>query len=249
VRDDGPEVALPWALARTANPAGGLLSSVRDQLRYARFWLGDGTAANGTRVLSPASMREMQRPQAQMGLDASVGLAWMLRDADGVRIVAHGGATRGQISAFVMAPERRFAITVLTNADHGSELCNSVTAWALRELLGLHEPETTHLPASEPELAALAGTYTAALSDLELRLEAGALMLHVAPKAGFPTRDAPALPTPEPMRVAVCGPDRIVVLDAPLKASRGEFLRGPDGAIAWLRFGGRVRRRLRERAS
>src|SRR5690348_5478267 len=32
-----------WAFPRSCNPTGGLMSSVRDQLRYARFHLGDGT--------------------------------------------------------------------------------------------------------------------------------------------------------------------------------------------------------------
>src|SRR5262245_43778504 len=40
-----PKVARPWALARVANPMGGIISTVKDQLRYARFHIGDGTAA------------------------------------------------------------------------------------------------------------------------------------------------------------------------------------------------------------
>src|SRR5262249_20274256 len=38
-----------WRLARTVHPAGGLISSAPDQLRYARFHPGDGAAADGTR--------------------------------------------------------------------------------------------------------------------------------------------------------------------------------------------------------
>ena len=38
-----------WALPRSCNPTGALMSSARDQLRYARFHLGDGTAPNGSR--------------------------------------------------------------------------------------------------------------------------------------------------------------------------------------------------------
>jgi CubicO group peptidase (beta-lactamase class C family) len=34
--DDQPRVLRPWDLPRTNNAAGGLVSSVRDQLRYAR---------------------------------------------------------------------------------------------------------------------------------------------------------------------------------------------------------------------
>jgi hypothetical protein len=45
------------------------------------------------------------------------------------------------------------------------------------------------------------------------------------------------------VRAALCGTDAILVLDEPLKGVRGEFLRAPDGQIAWLRAGGRVMRR------
>ncbi len=50
------EVARPWALARNANCVGGLISTVKDQLRYARFHLGDGLAESGERLLTPESM-------------------------------------------------------------------------------------------------------------------------------------------------------------------------------------------------
>jgi hypothetical protein len=35
----------------------------------------------------------------------------------------------------------------------------------------------------------------------------------------------------------------VIALDEPFKDSRGEFLRNPDGSIAWLRIGGRVHAR------
>jgi CubicO group peptidase (beta-lactamase class C family) len=50
---DGKPVVEPefWALPRILHPTGGLISSARDQLRYARFHLGDGRAPDGTRCL------------------------------------------------------------------------------------------------------------------------------------------------------------------------------------------------------
>ena len=79
------------------------------------------------------------------------------------------------------------------------------------------------------------------ICDLELR--DGALILQRIPKRGFPTKDSPAAPTPPPTRLALCGADHVIALDEPLKDSRGEFLRNPDGSIAWLRIGGRVHAR------
>lgn len=49
-----------WSFPRSCNPTGGLLSDARDQLRYARFHLGDGTAADGSRLLSPQSLEAMR---------------------------------------------------------------------------------------------------------------------------------------------------------------------------------------------
>jgi CubicO group peptidase (beta-lactamase class C family) len=42
VKGGEPAVSRPWVVPRNAAPAGGLASSAKDQLRYARFYLGDG---------------------------------------------------------------------------------------------------------------------------------------------------------------------------------------------------------------
>ena len=76
-----PVVLAPWALPRSANPAGGLIASVNDMLRYARFHLGDGTA-DGRRVLRAESLRRMQTP---LGPGGSVpGLGEIRLEAVGV---------------------------------------------------------------------------------------------------------------------------------------------------------------------
>ncbi|WP_147372809.1 serine hydrolase domain-containing protein, partial [Calidithermus terrae] len=133
-------IARPWALARNANAVGGLSSTVRDQLRYARFHLGDGRNEQGERVLSPESMRLLQTPQVPAADGQEMGLSFFLRDVGGVRVVSHGGATNGQMSAFWFVPERDFACTILTNADHGRFLNNHLTAWVQKHLLGLEAP-------------------------------------------------------------------------------------------------------------
>ena len=59
---DGKAVVDPsfWRFPRSIDPTGGLISSVRDQLRYAAFHLGDGRARNGKRLLSSRSLVEMR---------------------------------------------------------------------------------------------------------------------------------------------------------------------------------------------
>ena len=240
VVDGTPKVATPWALPRTANPAGGLTSSAGDQLRYARFHMGDGTAADGTRVLARERIALMQTPAVQAAGGERMGLAWFIQDIDGVRIVRHGGGTNGQISAFMFAPARDFALTILTNANSGGELTEDVTKWALEHYMGLVEPTPTPLERTEAQLAAYAGRYIAALTVADLVVRDGSLVLELS-YSDFPADESP--PAPPPARVALYVEDKIIVLDGPLKDARGEVLRGADGSIAWLRIGGRVHRR------
>jgi CubicO group peptidase (beta-lactamase class C family) len=233
-----PKVARPWALPRTSNPVGGIISTAKDQLRYARFHMGDGTAPDGTRLLKPESIALMQTPQVSAADGNLFGLTWFLRDVDGQRIVRHGGATNGQLSAFMMVPARRFAITVLTNADHGGALHRDITCWALDHYLGIRESDPDLLDPGEESLAAYAGLYTGFMADLDLRLRDGALYIQDVPKLALPGAALP--PADPPVRMAFCGEDRIVALEEPIKNTRGEFLRAPDGSIAWLRIFGRV---------
>lgn len=237
-------VARPWPLARTANPAGGIASTARDQLRYARFHMGDGTAPDGARLLSREALAEMQAPSAPAANGEFSGVTWFIKDVAGERIVRHGGATHGQLSAFAMVPARRFAITVLTNADRGDELHRAVTQLALEQFVGLVEPAPAAQEVPAERLAEYAGRYEARASLMELSLHDGELVLQLTPKGGFPTKDSPPEPPPPPSRLAVCGTDQVIALDEPLRGGRGEFLRGADGRVAWLRIGGRIHARL-----
>ena len=249
VGDGDPAVARPWGLARAAHPAGGLVASVRDQLRWARFHLGDGTAPGGARLLPAAALAGMRAPLvATDGAGGRMGLTWFLQDLVGVaggpgaRRVAHGGGTHGQLSAFQLVPERGFALAVVTNANRGGRLLREVTEWALRHYLALAEPKPEPLPRSETELAPYAGRYAGALAtgDVELRVRDGGLVLQMFPKGGFPKPGTPPPPAPPPVRAAVCAGDGLVGLEPPLQDARADVLRGPDGRIAWLRFGGRL---------
>ena len=241
VIEDAPRVATPWPLARSANPAGGLSSSAGDQMRYARFHMGDGTVEDGTRILSPESMRLMQTPVTSAGDDREICLTWFRRDVGGVRIIQHGGATNGQQSAFLFAPERRFALTVLTNANAGAQLADEVETWALQKYLGVGESEPVHEERSPEQLKEYLGSYVSHLVTVELGVDAGQLFLSFTMSDKFPADEPP--PPPPPTHLAFYAPDRVIALEGPLKGSRGEFLRAPDGGIAWLRIGGRIQRR------
>jgi CubicO group peptidase (beta-lactamase class C family) len=85
-----------WEMPRSLNATGGLISSVRDQLAFARFHLGDGRAPGGKRLLTPRSLKRMRSHPGPGGtlvveLDG-LGVTWQLRPSrQRVRIIQHGG--------------------------------------------------------------------------------------------------------------------------------------------------------------
>ncbi len=238
--DERPVVARPWAFPRATTPAGGIVSTVHDLLRYARFHLGDGRADDGTRLLTADALARMRAPLAEADLGRSIGIAWFLRDIAGVRFAFHGGVAIGQQGILMLAPERSFAIAVQTNSARGGLLHQSVTTWAQAHYLGVRAPEPTFVELPRARLLEYAGRYTAALSDAELALADGALAYRSHSHNVLKVEPPP--PDPPPSRIAFLGDDAFICLAGPLKDQRGEFLRGPDGRVRWLRTGGRVYR-------
>lgn len=240
-----PQVARPWALARNANAVGGVASTVRDLLRYARLHLRSGTADNGARLISEESARQMHTAQAAADNDRQVGLAFFLTEVGGRQVVMHGGATKGQMAQLQLIPGHDFALAMLTNSDRGDELYNEIGAWILRERLGLESPQDVPIDVDDATLDEYVGRYNGAYStdDVILTRREGQLVLELIPKGGFPDVDMPPPPAPPPVRAALYAPDRLIPLEEPLNNSRGEFIRDRAGKIEWLRFQGRLCRR------
>lgn len=234
--EGAPVVVGPWTDARAVNPAGGEISSARDQLRYARFHLGDGMA-NGKPVLSPAGMRRMQTALGPGGAIGDVflegfGVAWQLWQAGGVPVVSHGGSTAGQQSSFALVPEREFAVTVLTNADSGVALGMEVTDWALDAFLGLRRPPLTPVTVSPVRLAEYAGDYSFG-DGITVRITErdGGLQLAIeAPDETVPPIDAP---------LTFVGQD-LVTLEYLGITILSDFVRNDAGEVGWARFSGRM---------
>src|SRR5215813_8415079 len=242
-----------WRVPRSAHPAGGLISSARDQLQYARFHLGDGTAPDGTWLLSHASLVAMRSDPGPGGtifveLDG-VGVTWMLRpSAEGVRIVQHGGDAGGQHSGFLMVPERGFAFTTLTNSEGGPKLVHDLFTddWALRRFAGISNLPAVPRALSPGELAPYEGRYVAqvigpdgAVAEVlvELRGDRGQLHMTLTSRE---TVSTPTSPGGAEFRLAFYRDDFVLVLDAtgqPI-GTRSDFVRDADGRVAWLRHHG-----------
>jgi len=243
------EVLQPWALSRTSAALGGLVTNVKDLLRYARFQMGDGSweGPDGQiiQLLKPQSIKTMQSEQAKAGSMAEeVGITWMLRQAGNIRVIGHGGASNGQMSILQIAPDQNFAIVVVTNATIGTNLCGEIVSWALEHFLEAPKEKVVYLDLASEKLEEYVGEYEAALSKATISMRDRQLFLQVRSKGGFPKPSSPPTPTPPEVRLAFTSKDQVVSLDYPFVGSKGDFLRNPDGSIGWFRSGGRIHKRL-----
>ena len=244
--DGSVAVARPVLLPRSAAPAGGIWATARDQIRYARFHMGDGAAESGARVLSERSLRLMQEPTCSLdggGLGDSVGISWMIRDVGGVRLVSHGGTTNGQQAAFSFAPQHGFAIAVLTNSSKGIQVEQELVKWALATFLGVADAEPEILQLDTTALQEYAGAYRSDTSIVTLAVSDRTLQVSLAyTEEGLQlyrtvSEDAPQIPPP--FDIGLIGDDRYAVLNGPYKGLKGAFVRR-DGRISGMDLGGRL---------
>ena len=131
-QDKKVKVSRPWAIGRAGAPVGGVISTVKDLLTYARFHMGDGKSASGEEVLSAKSLEQMRTPlYPATGFD-QIGLTWFIRNAEGLNIISHGGATNGQIAGLYFIPEKQFALAILTNGEDGRLITKAALKQAMK---------------------------------------------------------------------------------------------------------------------
>jgi CubicO group peptidase (beta-lactamase class C family) len=240
-----------WRLWRTLDPTGGLIASTRDLLRYARFHLSDGATADAP-LLSPATLRAMRTdlgPGGTMETDFDgVGVTWFQRStADGVPVYKHTGDWPGQAAGVLFVPARGFAMTVLTNATSGMPLRDELMFadnGPLHQFTGLRYPPAVPQVLAAVRLAPYEGRYWAEViapppgdaAETWFELTAREGRLDVQMLAGEVALTA---------KLAFYRDNYARILDsngAPV-VLRADFVPGPDGRIAWFRFGGRLHAR------
>jgi CubicO group peptidase (beta-lactamase class C family) len=225
----------PWYESRSAHPAGGGISaSARDQMRYARFHLGDGGG-----VLRRDTLEQMQTATTPGGSGEQYGIGWHLRDFAGARVVAHGGSTLGHQSAFEMVPERDFALTVMTNARHGSELNNEIVEWVFDAYLGLAEAPPEPLSLTPAELTAYTGRFVSQTGTMVVTLEDHGLTVNLVPNPDLVAElgaDVEDFATP-PMPMQILPNNEFLVTDGPYKGMRGGLVRDERGRVTGVDVG------------
>ena len=110
-------------------PAGSVWSSVRDMSRWMRFMLDSGRV-DTTRLLKPATFREIVAPEMRVPLDLypalslsrphvfMYALGWLVQDYHGQIIWMHTGSIDGMSALIALLPDQRAGVYVLANLDH-----------------------------------------------------------------------------------------------------------------------------------
>lgn len=230
-------VRRPWSDSRAYVPAGArLASSLSDQLTWARFQLGDGRSPGGARLLSEHRLRAMHAPTTSHELlpGVRVGIGWMLREIEGVRLVEHHGDVSGQHSTITVVPERDCAIVALTNCTPtGRELAERIVRYTLRMRLGLVEQPPEQLQLSPDDLASYTGTYRTEGIQLEVVIDGAGLVIHGTvfdDDGSAETLDFP---------IGLLAGERFLVVGGPFAGLQGEFIR-ERGLVVAARHVGRL---------
>ena len=136
-------------LGKNSAPAGGLAISANDFARWVRIQLGGGKLVDGdAHLFSEKSRDEMWKPETLMPIQPLTGdlkpieplfntyaLGWDVRDYRGARIVWHGGAVLGFLSAVVLIPEKHVGFTIEINSED-REIINGLIFELLDHYLG-----------------------------------------------------------------------------------------------------------------
>lgn len=249
-RDGAAEVIRPFQTT-SSTTAGGVLTSLADLMRYARFHLGqgqvEGRGADGAPHISRALLELMQTPQLRKNATTDeMGVGWHARTVGGVMTLAHGGTLNGHCLLLQLVPARALAFTVLTNHVDGWRLVQDVEAAILKQYAGValtpgqaighrgvNEAMTFHAPALtvQPRLDDYGGTYVRPpVGTVQVRPEGGRLV--VATGAGQAEAS-----------LAFYGPDVAYALSGQYLGMPYEFIRDEVGVVRWIRVNGRIARR------
>jgi CubicO group peptidase (beta-lactamase class C family) len=137
-------------LGRTAAPAGGLAVSANDMSRWLMIQLHAGELpGRGGRLFSESAHQQMWQPvvlqpvgplpeslRATQPMFNTYALGWDVADYRGAKIVWHGGAVFGFLTAVVLLPEKHVGFSIEINSEDG-EIIRGLMYELLDHYLGL----------------------------------------------------------------------------------------------------------------
>jgi CubicO group peptidase (beta-lactamase class C family) len=135
IRGVGTQVMLDERdeLGRNGAPAGGLTGSANDMARWLEIQLDGGRLPEGSgQLFSAAAHEQMWTPVMLEPIQAlpaplkatepmfnAYALGWDIQDYGGTKIIWHGGAVFGFLTAVVLIPEKHVGFSIEINSEDG----------------------------------------------------------------------------------------------------------------------------------
>ena len=121
----GTPIDQRMAFSRTWDAAGGIWCSSGDMMKWGKFWLDGGVAADGKRLLSEKQAQVLWTgvtpvaatisPATGKGNLVLYGLGWFVSNTEGTPIVFHSGGAPGVTSNFIILPAKKTVIFASSN--------------------------------------------------------------------------------------------------------------------------------------
>ena len=105
---------------RAHGPSSTLYTNAEDMCHYLMAHQNRGTSFNGYELLNSGSYDEMWKPHAATGygeVNAKIGLGWFLGEYKASLIISHTGWDTGFLSKLFLLPDKKIAISIMTNGD------------------------------------------------------------------------------------------------------------------------------------
>ena len=145
----------PFASDNT-NPAGGIMAGAADMAKWMLVQLDSGKVADGSRLFSPASAKQLWREVTPTPIGdvpggmpelkhlratmAGYALGLGVRDYRGYILRQHTGGLPGYLSKVAMIPDLRLGVAILTNQESGPAY-DAITYRVLDHYIGVKSPD------------------------------------------------------------------------------------------------------------
>ncbi|WP_321491459.1 serine hydrolase domain-containing protein [uncultured Desulfobacter sp.] len=181
--ETGKFMPSPHPYLMLSNAPAGATTTMRakDLITFARMHFDNGKAPGGKQVLQEKSVKEMQTAQVTLPPRASEnysrwGLGWAMIDYEKATVIGHDGTTFGQHAYFRTVPEKKFAVALLTNCDHGGKVYKELFPELFSQLLGVDmNAAAAPNPPAQIDLDRYIGRYETIAAGFDVFAEDGAL--------------------------------------------------------------------------
>ena len=169
-----PALQQRWSLARSNGPMGGVMAPAAELLTFARLHVEEGRGPDGTDLLVPAAIAEMQEPQVESPLPGEEqALGWTVLRWGPLVCLGQDADTIGQRAFLRVVPERGFGLCVLTNSPPGAALARELILSVAADLLDVDAPPASPAASAPPDPERLRGSYERLHQRVDVTLDAG----------------------------------------------------------------------------